>query len=225
MASNLLRRQSSQTPAAAAAARPLPIRASDRFRTRQTPAHAHYFNNDVEDYTIPAHAGIALTMRYTSKATIVEDCIDRFYELLDKAPHRIVGLDVEFTRARPGRQKDLPAHKRRKAAVIQLCVGTYCLVYQICHADRLSPKFRDFLQDESVEFAGVGITQDTEVLARCQLRVGKYIDIQKIYKVRGNGKPNDSLCDLAADVVDPWYKDMKDGVDRAFHNHWEKATI
>ncbi|KQK14634.1 uncharacterized protein LOC104582011 [Brachypodium distachyon] len=228
MAGNLLRRQSPQTPAAAAAAaRPLSIpgnRASNRtdyrFRARQAPAHAPY--NDVADYTIPAHAGIALTVRYTSKATIVEDCIDRFYELLDKEQHRIVGLDVKFTRAKRGKQKNLPDHMRQKAAVIQLCVGTYCLVYQMCHADRLSPKFCDFLLDESIEFVGVGITQDTEILARCQLQVAKHVDIQKIYKVPNNGKEIDSLCDLAEHLIDPWYKDTKHGVDHRFHNHWEK---
>lgn len=66
----------------------------------------------------------------------------------------IVGLDIEWN----------PRGSDHSVATLQLCVGGYCLIYQIYHATEISNDLRDFLQDPDFTFVGVGIKADVKKL-------------------------------------------------------------
>ena len=79
---------------------------------------------------VPAHGKTIIEVTYTNMAQQVDLYIANIQALLEKEPEKIVGLDVEYTDEHSTTQK---------AAVIQLCMGTQCLVYQISAADRPCP--------------------------------------------------------------------------------------
>ena len=80
--------------------------------------------NDLNLLPIKSHGDTVIKVWYTNKASVVNDYIDYIVASLEKDPKvdRMLGLDVEYT------DED---HSTQKAVVIQLCMGTRCLVYQI----------------------------------------------------------------------------------------------
>ena len=68
------------------------------------------------------------------------------------------------------------------------------------------------LQHESLfTFAGFSIESDKEKLKLSGLEINpnKFIDIQRKWRVPYTGKEYDSLTDVAASVIHPFYKGMK----------------
>ena len=102
---------------------------------------------------------------FTLRAARVEWCIRQVKEqYLDAAPIKCVGLDCEYTKAKPGKQTDLPPEERQCAAVLQLCVASQVLVFQIVHADAVPEALREFLGDASINFWGAAINNDVKML-------------------------------------------------------------
>ncbi|KAF7096068.1 hypothetical protein CFC21_098074 [Triticum aestivum] len=64
----------------------------------------------------------------------------------------IVGLDVEWR----------PSYGRAQnpVALLQLCVGRRCLVFQLLHADFVPPALHRFLANPDFRFVGVGVQDD-----------------------------------------------------------------
>lgn len=70
-------------------------------------------------YTFLAHGKTTITADYTNMASKVEEHINKIELILEKEDsYKIVGLDVEYTYG-----------PEQKAALIQLCMGTDCLLY------------------------------------------------------------------------------------------------
>ena len=74
-------------------------------------------------------------------------------------------------------------------------------------------------------FAGFSIHNDKEMLKMSGLEINpeKYIDIQKNYRVPYGcrKKPYDSLADVAASVIHPFYQNMKKKINRTEdHKLW-----
>ncbi|KQK09032.1 Werner Syndrome-like exonuclease [Brachypodium distachyon] len=69
----------------------------------------------------------------------------------------VVGLDVEW---RPSR-----CSSQNPVALLQLCVGHRCLIFQLLHADFVPPALSEFLADLNVRFVGVGVQDDVERLS------------------------------------------------------------
>ncbi|XP_073363076.1 uncharacterized protein [Aegilops tauschii subsp. strangulata] len=72
-------------------------------------------------------------------------------------------------------------------------------------------------------FAGFSIEGDKEKLKMSGLEINpnKYIDIQRIWRVPYTGKEYDSLTDVAASVIHPFYKGMKKNIDmQEEHKLW-----
>ncbi|KAG8372182.1 hypothetical protein BUALT_Bualt12G0039800 [Buddleja alternifolia] len=85
----------------------------------------------------------------------------------------IVGLDVEW---RP------PFSQRRNpVAVLQICVGDRCLVYQIIHAHYIPDVLRDFFFNDSYTFVGVGVKSDLEKLV-ADYEVGRHANAVELGK-------------------------------------------
>jgi hypothetical protein len=85
-----------------------------------------------EESTIPVHGSTTMNVLYTNMASSVAEWISKVEAILDLSKQKIVGLDIEYTKL-----NDFYLSPK-KAAVIQLCVGTNVLVYHICHADEES---------------------------------------------------------------------------------------
>jgi len=85
------------------------------------------------------------------------DAVKRYLrDVCDKHGQRLlVGLDTEWRVIRSG------AHRM---AVLQLCVGRRCLVFQIARADYVPAALRGFLADPGHIFAAVGVDNDVDRL-------------------------------------------------------------
>ncbi|XP_073354941.1 uncharacterized protein [Aegilops tauschii subsp. strangulata] len=91
--------------------------------------------------------------------------------------------------------------------------------------DEPPPKrLKELLQEEKLfTFAGFSIKNDRDKLKLSGLEINpnKHIDIQRNWRVPYNGKPYDSLDDVAASVIHPFYSKVKKKIDRqADHKQW-----
>jgi ribonuclease D len=136
---------------------------------------------------------------------------------------KVVSLDVESTATTATTAtKD---HTTQKAALIQLCMGTDCRLYQNCKANEPFPKLANFLANPKITFAGVDIGDDITRLGCCNLVVSNFVDIQQRWKPAGSTNMKDSLGDYAVDLIDKEYRELKNKHCQAFHNGWEKAPL
>ncbi|KAL8489210.1 hypothetical protein ACS0TY_024730 [Phlomoides rotata] len=69
----------------------------------------------------------------------------------------LVGLDVEW---RPNSFRG----QQNPVALLQLCVGDRCLIYQIWHSPEIPQSLAYFLSDDSNTFVGKGIKSDLDKL-------------------------------------------------------------
>ena len=77
--------------------------------------------------------------------------------------------------------------------------------------------------EKSVTFAGFSIESDKEKLklSGMEINPNKFIDIQRLWRVPYTGKEYDSLTDVAASVIHPFYKGMKKNIDtQEDHKLW-----
>lgn len=82
----------------------------------------------------------------------------------------IVGLDIEW---RPNN-----ARYTNPVAILQLCVGRRCLIFQLLYAPEIPTSLIDFLGDTDYTFVGVGIQADSQKLLNDHnLRVGNVVDL------------------------------------------------
>ncbi|KAL6614798.1 hypothetical protein ACP70R_037068 [Stipagrostis hirtigluma subsp. patula] len=87
----------------------------------------------------------------------------------------IVGLDAEW---RPNFE---PGGRANRIAVLQLCVGRRCLVYQIIHDDMFAPALQSFLANPGVSFVGVGVGKDAQkLLDEYGLQVANAVDLRPV---------------------------------------------
>jgi ribonuclease D len=83
----------------------------------------------------------------------------------------IVGLDVEWR----------PSYSRvqNRVAILQLCVGRRCLVFQILRADYFPDALAEFLADPGIRFVGVGVQEDAKRLNNDHdLEVANTVDLR-----------------------------------------------
>ncbi|KAK1608908.1 hypothetical protein QYE76_032581 [Lolium multiflorum] len=83
----------------------------------------------------------------------------------------IVGLDVEW---RPSFSR-----VQNPVALLQLCVGRRCLIFQLLHADYIPDALAEFLADSSFRFVGVAVQGDANLLSKDHhLQVANTIDLR-----------------------------------------------
>ncbi|KAL2941677.1 Werner Syndrome-like exonuclease [Bienertia sinuspersici] len=107
----------------------------------------------------------------------------------------IVGLDVEW---KPNRTK----YMNNKAATLQLCINTKCLIIQLIYLNYVPQSLKDFLSTklyDNVTFVGVEIESDVAKLRReYGLICGQMKDL---YKRVGMNRQKIGLKNLAWEVV------------------------
>lgn len=148
-----------------------PTPMTGRYYTPQThppPPPENTLDVFMDGDTIPIHTTI------TSSHSLAAQFIN---EIARERPQGglIVGIDTEW------RTDHLPDGKTcYKVAVLQLCVGRRCLVFQIYQAGNMVPhELAEFLADPSVRFVGVAVNNDMQRLANdCNLRVACAVDLR-----------------------------------------------
>ncbi|KAL6614795.1 hypothetical protein ACP70R_037065 [Stipagrostis hirtigluma subsp. patula] len=101
--------------------------------------------------------GDEITATVTSSGEAVEDWLDEVLSVHRRRLHKlIVGLDVEW---RPTFSEEYSP-----TALLQLCVGRRCLIFQLLHADDIPDELHDFLGDPDFRFVGVGVEDDADRL-------------------------------------------------------------
>ncbi|XP_030535381.1 Werner Syndrome-like exonuclease [Rhodamnia argentea] len=86
----------------------------------------------------------------------------------------VVGLDIEW---RPNLEPGVV----HPVAILQLCVGRSCLVFQILHAEYVPGSLHAFLANLYFTFVGVGIEDDAAKLSRdFGLAVARTVDLRTL---------------------------------------------
>ncbi|CAJ1931951.1 unnamed protein product [Sphenostylis stenocarpa] len=89
---------------------------------------------------------------------------------------RVVGLDTEWMRVEKGKMK---------VAILQLCIENKCLIIQLFCMNKIPQSLRNFLMDSTLEFAGVGVMNDMNMLEKNYgLKCNKGIDVAVLAKKR-----------------------------------------
>ncbi|XP_074592389.1 3'-5' exonuclease-like [Curcuma longa] len=113
--------------------------------------------NDEEPVFTVAVDHFTVQTTVTSSGDEVEMWIDEILEIHSRRLYQlVVGLDVEWR----------PSYSRNQnpVAVLQICVGMRCLIFQVIHADYFPPNLITFLADDLFTFVGVGIQNDADLL-------------------------------------------------------------
>ncbi|XP_051194554.1 3'-5' exonuclease-like [Lolium perenne] len=139
---------------------------------------------------------------YTASGDTVNNWLSLIYRIHRRRLDRlIVGLDVEW---RPSFTRGVP---RGRVALLQICVGRRCLVFQILRADYIPDTLHDFLEDDRFTFVGVGIHGDVGKLRHeYGLEVGSWQDLRYLAAEK-LGKPalqSAGLQTLVWEVMDVW---------------------
>ncbi|KAF7030017.1 hypothetical protein CFC21_041638 [Triticum aestivum] len=112
----------------------------------------------------------------------------------------VVGLDTEWHQI-----SETGGKPRYQIAVLQLCVGDRCLVYQIFHADYIPAELAAFLANPDFCFVAVGAGGDVKRLHDdCNLEVAHTMDLPQVAAVV-LGRPElrqAGLKTLAREVMD-----------------------
>ncbi|MQM15578.1 hypothetical protein Taro_048526 [Colocasia esculenta] len=127
----------------------------------------------------------------TASGAVVEEWLRQVQHIHHRRLNRlVVGLDVEW-RPNFGRGVDNPP------AILQLCVGRRCLVFQILHADYVPDLLADFLEDKRFTFVGVGVDEDVDKLdSHWALAVGRTRDLRHLV-AEASHQPEMRGCGLA----------------------------
>ncbi|CAA7400083.1 unnamed protein product [Spirodela intermedia] len=103
----------------------------------------------------------------------------------------VVGLDAEWL---PQRQRG----ERNPVALLQLCVGRRCLLFQIYRADYIPAALFEFLADDRFTFVGVGVSIDAEnLLEDYDLLVRRPVELSPM-AAEETGRPELRRAGLAA---------------------------
>lgn len=94
----------------------------------------------------------------TSSSAVVHRWITRIKEIHHwRLSNLVVGLDVEWL-------PFYPPNDRNPIAIMQICVGRRCLIFQLIHADSIPESLANFLANPSFTFVGVGVEDDANKL-------------------------------------------------------------
>lgn len=168
-----------------------------------------------EDYTVICHSHDVRTV-VTSKPAVVRSWVAKIryrFRFRLRRGQLVVGLGVQWT---PGRN---PA-----PATLQLCVGHYCLIFQLMYTDNCPAALRRFLADPDVTFVGAWNYRDQSLLRNSPhgLRISRLVEVRDLASEwRGCGK-GASLGRLAAEILGMDGVEKKEWVGRS---NWEEEWL
>lgn len=103
----------------------------------------------------------------------------------------VVGLETQWRRAVPA----------GPAAVLQLCIGHRCLVFQLSCCPDVPEALKNFLADARVSFAGVGAADSTRRLGCRGLRVANAREVRRLAAFKYGGDWRDTAMEKLAHLV------------------------
>lgn len=108
----------------------------------------------------------------TSSSVIVDRWISRIIDIHHwRLSNLVVGLDIEWL-------PYYPPNDRNPVAIMQVCVGRRCLIFQLLHADSIPESLANFLANPYFTFVGVGVEDDAKkLLEDYKLRVERTLDL------------------------------------------------
>jgi hypothetical protein len=137
--------------------------------------------------------GLRIQTTVTSNPSTVVAYIRFFWKkYLNHTKHYVVGLDCEYTRyvhkkerqkLPPEEQAALSNQEPQRAAILQLCVGRHCLIYQLYQAHArgfIPPLLSWFLRNDTIRFAGAAIGNDIQKLKFYNLAIKNVVDLQQL---------------------------------------------
>ena len=159
--------------------------------------HIHFCKNIEHNFSdrrfYVSKGGLRIkTMVTSNPSTVVAFIRFIWKKYLNHAKHRVVGLDCEYTSyVHKKERRKLPLEKQgvlvnqepQRAAVLQLCVGKNCLVYQLYQAHArgcIPPLLRWFLTNDTIMFVGAAIGNDIKKLEFYNLGITNAVDLQQL---------------------------------------------
>jgi hypothetical protein len=102
----------------------------------------------------------AIRTTLADSGDVVDAWLGEIYHVHRRRLHRLViGLDVEWRPPSSYYGYYYNSHPP-PVALLQICVGRRCLVFQILHADYIPDSLFDFFADDRFTFVGVGVHDD-----------------------------------------------------------------
>lgn len=175
---------------------------SSRMATSVREIDRFTWQNNYRTYEVSFHNNSIFTT-VTSNSARVSAWISEISRL-SFGGRLLVGLDTEW---RPNNRRG----EQNPVAVLQLCVGNHCLIFQMWHAPEIPESLACFLDDESNTFVGKGIKTDLDKLAN-EYGIGghaSYVDLGYLaadLHYKDDSLKNVGLKRLARDVLG---KDME----------------
>ncbi|CAD6260983.1 unnamed protein product [Miscanthus lutarioriparius] len=128
-----------------------------------------------DDHFVVWFEADAIRTTLSDSGDVVDSWLDKIYRIHRRRLNRlVVGLDVEWH----------PCTYRgdvQPVAVLQICVGHRCLIFQILHADYIPESLFGFLADDRFTFVGVGVHDDAAKLRLDHgLEVGRAVDLRSL---------------------------------------------
>ncbi|KAJ4787639.1 hypothetical protein LUZ62_038885 [Rhynchospora pubera] len=142
-----------------------------------------YFNT--ADFTFSVTLGCnRIKTTITGLSGEASSWIDEILRLHSPFNKVIVGLDIESCLHRKHGES-----RENLAALLQLCVGDRCLIFQLIHCDCIPEKLFNFLFNDKIYFVGAGIFDDVKKLELDYgLKVGSYFDLPRVAAAK-TGQP------------------------------------
>ncbi|KAL2928878.1 Werner syndrome ATP-dependent helicase [Bienertia sinuspersici] len=119
--------------------------------------------------------------------TVVTSWINHIRNQKPNHPFSLAGLDTEWL---------------HPIAILQLCVGPNCLIYQLIHTPWVPSVLEDFLGDPHYTFTGLGISGDSKMLSKdYKLELSCLMDVGKVATKEGKVRVNAGLKEVAKAVL------------------------
>lgn len=130
-------------------------------------------NEDYKLYNIKFYEESIQTI-VTSRTAIVDQWISKACDI-QKDDDQIIGLDTEWVM--PKSNHDHQKVEKTVVAILQLCVGNSCLIFQLFHKNEFPQSLVDFLSKPNFIFVGVSVKKDVQMLLEKGLRVSNAMDV------------------------------------------------
>ncbi|KAK4728504.1 hypothetical protein R3W88_021492 [Solanum pinnatisectum] len=126
-------------------------------------------------YSIPFYRD-QIEVKVTKKGSEVDRWIRQTVQIHRQRLRKLlVGLDVEW---RPTRN---PAEENPPVALLQLCVGHRCIIFQLIHADYIPNSLFSFLGNPNFSFVRVSVNGDcVKLYENYTLFVANPVDLNKL---------------------------------------------
>ncbi|XP_016486905.1 3'-5' exonuclease-like [Nicotiana tabacum] len=143
-------------------------------------------------FTVPFYEN-QIKVTVTKKAADVDKWIGQTIHIHRRRLHKLlIGLDIEWLACINPTDKNNP-----KIALLQLCVGRRCLLFQLLHADCIPNSLRAFLANPNFTFVGVGIQGDVYKLFEDHgLFVANSVDLYQLALVVRKFEPEYGIMGL-----------------------------